>query len=89
MLMAVSKEVYAERRNRHAMLFARRAKDLIADGYVRDIYPWPAANQQNRHMSATHAMTGDTVSKTGISILPSMRMQQPVEDDPKAGRESV
>lgn len=89
MLTAVSKETCAELRKNHVMITARSAEDLTAERYVRDINPLLATNRQIHHMFATHVMTGGTVLKTGMSILPSMQMQQPAAGDPKAGRESV
>ena len=89
MLMAVSKETCVELQKNHVMTTARNAKDLTAEWHVRNINPLPATSLQNRHMFATHAMTDGTASRTGISTPPNMRMRQPAEEDPKAGRESV
>ena len=87
MLMAVSKETCVELQKNHVMTTARNAKDLTAEQYVRDTNPLLATSWQNRRMFAIPAMTDGIVSRTGLSIPPSMRMQRPVGDDPKAGRE--
>ena len=76
-------------RNPYVTHYAKCAEELIADCYVTDMSLLPDTNPTSLPTFATHVETGDTALRTSTSTLPSMQTQLPVEEDPKAGRESV
>ena len=85
----VTNEVSAMCQNLYATHHAKCAKELIADRYVTDMCLLPVTNPTSLPMFATPAETGGTASRISTSTQLRMQMQLPVEEDPKAGRESV
>ena len=62
---------------------------LLLAAMSGDMSLLPVTNPTSLPTFATHVETGDTALRTSTSTLPSMQTQLPVEEDPKAGRESV
>ena len=89
MLTDVDKPDCAELQSMRVIHAAKHAEELTAGQYVANISLLPVTSQTSHHMCVTHAGTDDIATRISISTLPSMQMQQPAAEDPKAGRESV